>query len=68
MASPFSLIIPVSALIVKQYLCCIKLLNLTGVSEYSRTSSYLACAMLSVSPQPQRGFRSGLEQATNRNL
>ena len=52
--------IPLSALMVKQYKCCIKLLNLTGVSEYSRTSSYLACAcaMLSVSPQPPRGFRA----------
>ena len=60
--------IPLSALMVKQYKCCIKLLNLTGVSEYSRTSSYLACAMLLVSPQPPRGFRSSLEQATNRNL
>ena len=68
MASPFWLIIPVSALIVKQYKCCIKLLNLTSVSEYSQTSSYLACAMLSVSPQPPRGFRASLEQATNGNL
>ena len=33
-----------------------------------QTSSYLACAMLLVSPQPPRGFRSSLEQATNGNL
>ena len=59
MANPLWLIIPVSALIVKQY---------NGVSEYSQTSSYLACAMLSVSPQPPRGFRASLEQATNGNL
>ena len=31
-----------------------------------QTSSYLACAMLSVSPKPPRGFRSSLEQATKR--
>ena len=33
-----------------------------------QTSSYLACAMLSVFPQPPRGFRASLEQATNGNL